>query len=171
MGGWVFVPLCCPFSHTVSDFDYFWIFGVFEPKGQMGFNFGNFPKFGVFASFCVPLGFLEFSWHLVVRDPGWSIWIPVRPLFHLLVHWDACCIQPLDFVFSWGACYFVFSSSPFVWSSWWWCTTHEFVRIHCRMTCESQSSMLLLKDMIIGGGLGIFMPTGTPRWMSMGRVG
>ena len=70
MGVWVFGPLCWPFLHTVPDFDYFWIFGVFEPKGQMGFNFGIFLKFGVFASFCVPLNFLEFSWHLVVRGPG-----------------------------------------------------------------------------------------------------
>ena len=59
MGVWVFGPLCWPFLHTVPDFIYFWIFGVFEPKGQMGFNFGIFLKFGVLTSFCVLPYFLK----------------------------------------------------------------------------------------------------------------
>ena len=67
---WVFGPLCWPFLHTVPDFVYFWIFGVFEPKGQMGFNFGIFPKFGFFASFCVLPWFLGFSWHNVGHGLG-----------------------------------------------------------------------------------------------------
>ena len=45
---WSFAPLCWSFLHTVSKLDYFWIFGVFVPKGQMGFNFESFLKFGVF---------------------------------------------------------------------------------------------------------------------------
>ena len=36
---WDFTPLCWPFLDRVSDFIYFWIFGVFRPKVQMGFNF------------------------------------------------------------------------------------------------------------------------------------
>ena len=66
---WDFTPLCWPFLHTVSDSFYFWIFGVFEPKGQMAFNFGIFPKFGVFTSFCVPY-FLKFSQNNVSSGLG-----------------------------------------------------------------------------------------------------
>ena len=70
---WDFAPLCWPFLHTVFDFVYFWIFGVFRPKGQMGFNFVNFPKFGVFTSFCVPPCFLRFffvtMWVMDLDDP------------------------------------------------------------------------------------------------------
>ena len=168
---WGFAPLCWLFLHTVFDFIYFWIFGVFVPKGQMGFNFNFFPKFGIFTSFCVLPYFLEFSWHNVVCGPWWSVWIIVRPILHLLLHWDACCIRPLDSVFGWGTCCFVFSSSPLSWSSWWWCATHEYVRVHCQMTWESRSSVVLPGVMIIGVGLGICMPTGTHHWMSMGRVG
>ena len=60
----------------VSDFIYFWIFGVFEPKGQMGFNFEIFPKFEVFTLFCVLPCFLEFlgtMWFVDLDDPfGYS---------------------------------------------------------------------------------------------------
>lgn len=70
MGAWVFESLCWPFLHTVSDFFYFQIFRVFSLKGQMGFNFKIFPKFGVFASFCVLPCFPRFSWHNVGRGPG-----------------------------------------------------------------------------------------------------
>ena len=69
----------------MPDFDYFWIFGVFEPKGQMGFNFRIFPKFGVFASFCMPTYFLEFSWHELGRGLEVSIWISIGPLLHFCV--------------------------------------------------------------------------------------
>ena len=41
----------------------------------------------------------------------------------------------------------------------------------CRVTCESRSSVVLSKGMIIRVGLGICMPMGTRHWMSMGRVG
>ena len=41
----------------------------------------------------------------------------------------------------------------------------------CQRTCRSRSSLVLLKVMIIGVGMGICMPTSTNRWMSMGRVG
>ena len=58
-----FEPLCWPFLHIVSNFIYFWIFGVFAPKGQMGFNFKIFPKFRVFISFCMPPYFLGVSSH------------------------------------------------------------------------------------------------------------
>jgi hypothetical protein len=67
---WDFAPLCWPFLHTVSDSIYFWIFGVFRPKGQMGFNFESFSKFEIFTSFCVPPCFLGFSWHNVSRGLG-----------------------------------------------------------------------------------------------------
>ena len=171
MGVWGFAPLCWLFFHTVSDLIYFWIFRVFVPKGQMGFNFGIFPKFGVFTSFCVPPYFLGFSWHIVVHGPGWSVWIPVRPLLHFVLHWDACSIRHPDYVsVDW---FLSLRSHPVLmfWSSWWWCTTHKYVRIHCRMTWESQSSVVLPEVMIIRVGLGICMPTSTHHWMSMGRVG
>ena len=67
---WDFASLCWPFLHTVLDSIYFWIFGVFVPKGQMGFNFESFPKFGAFTLFCVSPYFLRFSWHNVGRGPG-----------------------------------------------------------------------------------------------------
>ena len=70
---WNFVSLCWPFLHTVSDSIYFWIFGVFRPKGQMGFNFESFSKFGVLTSFCMPPYFLKFSWHDVGHGIGLSI--------------------------------------------------------------------------------------------------
>ena len=55
----------------MSDSFYFWSFGVFEPNGQMGFNFGFFPKFGVFTSFYVMpffLGFLGIVWFVDLDD-------------------------------------------------------------------------------------------------------
>ena len=58
---WDFAPLCWPFLHTVSDSIYFWIFGVFRPKGQMGFNFESFSNLGFLPRFaCRPVfsGFL-----------------------------------------------------------------------------------------------------------------
>ena len=69
---WDFTPLCWPFLHTVSDFIYFWIFGVFEPKGQMGFNFEVFQIFGVLPHFVcrlVFLGFLGTMWVVDLDDP------------------------------------------------------------------------------------------------------
>ena len=41
----------------------------------------------------------------------------------------------------------------------------------CWVTSESRSSVDLLEVMIIGVGMGVCMPTGTCRRMSMGRVG
>ena len=67
---WDFAPLCWPFLHTVFDSIYFWIFGIFVPYGQMGFNFISFSNLGFFTSFCVPPYFLMFSWHNVGRGPG-----------------------------------------------------------------------------------------------------
>ena len=84
---------------------YFWIFGVFVPKSQMGFNFVIFSKFGVFTSFCVPPYFLGFSWHNVGRGLGWSIWISIWPLLQVLLHWDACRSRTPDFLFGWVNCY------------------------------------------------------------------
>ena len=41
----------------------------------------------------------------------------------------------------------------------------------CRRTCGSRPSMPFLEVLIIGVGMGICMPTGTCRRMSMGSVG
>ena len=41
----------------------------------------------------------------------------------------------------------------------------------CRRTCESRPSMSFLEVLIIRFGMGVCMPTGTCRRMSMGRVG
>ena len=69
---WDFTPLCWPFLQTVSDSIYFWIFWIFVPKGQMGFNFESFPKFGVLPHFaCRPIfsGFLGTMWVMDLDDP------------------------------------------------------------------------------------------------------
>ena len=84
----------------MSELVYFWIFEVFVPKGQMGFNFGIFPEFGVFTSFCVPPCFLRFSWHELGRELRQSVWMSVGPLLHLV------CIGTRVSI------HFVFSSSP-----------------------------------------------------------
>ena len=41
----------------------------------------------------------------------------------------------------------------------------------CRRTCGSRPSMPFLEVLIIGVEMGVCMPTGTCRRMSMGRVG
>ena len=41
----------------------------------------------------------------------------------------------------------------------------------CQRTCGFRPSMPFLEVLIIGVGMGVCMPTGTCRWMSMGRVG
>ena len=90
---WGFTSLCWPFWHTVSELVYFWIFGVFVSKGQMGFNFGIFPEFGVFTSFCVPPYFLGFSWHKLSHGPRSSIWMSVKLLLHFCVALG-CVLHP-----------------------------------------------------------------------------
>ena len=72
MGVWVFGPLCWPFLHTVPDFFYFWIFEVFEPKGQMGFNFNFFQNLGFLPHFVccfVFSSFLGTMWFMDLDDP------------------------------------------------------------------------------------------------------
>ena len=106
MGVWVFAPLCWPFLHTVSDFIYFWIFGVFVPKGQMGFNFEFFSKFEIFTSFCVPPYFFSIffgtMWVVDLDDPfGYQS----DHCFTFMLHWDAYRICTLDLVFSWVMSY------------------------------------------------------------------
>ena len=69
------------------------------PKGQMGFNFESFPKFGVFTSFCVPpyfLSFLGIMWVVDLDDP-FGYQSDHFCMFMLL--WDACRSRTPDFVF------------------------------------------------------------------------
>ncbi len=96
---WGFALLCWPFFHTVFELDYFWIFGVFLPKGQIRFNFEVFLNLEIFTLFCMPPYFLEFSWHELGRGPRLSNWILVKPLLHLFFHWTACHIYTPDVVF------------------------------------------------------------------------
>ena len=77
----------------MSKLDFFEIFEVFVPKGQMGFNFEVFPKARVFTSFCVPPCFLGFSWHIVGHGRGSSVWMSVRPLFHFTIALG-CVLHP-----------------------------------------------------------------------------
>ena len=71
MGVWVFGP----FLHTVPDFVYFWIFGVLEPKGQMGFNFGFFSKI--------------WGFHLVLRVALFSqVFLALGGSWNWVIHLD-----------------------------------------------------------------------------------
>ena len=84
-----------------------------------------------------------------------------------------CCIGmrvasvlPSSFSVEW-LYVFVFIQS-LCWSSWWWCATHVYI---CQVTWGARSSVVFSEVVSIGVGLGVCMPTGTHRWMSMGMVG
>ena len=91
----------------------FWIFGVFVPKGQMGFNFESFPKFGVLPRFaCHPIffSFLGTMWFVDLDDPfGY-------PSDHVcaLCYIGMCVASVLLSRFWLSDFMFMFSSSPCV---------------------------------------------------------
>ena len=65
---WVFAPLCWSFLYTVSELNYFWIFGVFVPKGQMGFDFKVFDFLGFLPWFACHPVFSSFLGMMLFMD-------------------------------------------------------------------------------------------------------
>ena len=96
---WSFVPLCWSFLHMVSDFIYFMIFGVFEPKGQMGFYFESFQNLGFLPHFaCHPI-FSYFLGTMWVMDLDDLFGYQSNHYCTFMLHWDACRTCTPDFVF------------------------------------------------------------------------
>ena len=96
---WDFAPLCWPFLHTVSDFNYFWIFGFSVPKGRMGFNFNIFQNLGFLPCFvCHPI-FLSFLSTMWVMDLDDLFGYQLDHYYTFILHNDACCTCTPDFVF------------------------------------------------------------------------
>ena len=102
---WSFVPLCWLFWHTVFDFIYFWIFEVFVPKGQMGFNFAIFLNLRFLPHFACHLTFSSFLGTMWVVDLDDLFGYQSDHFCTFMLHWDACCIHTPDVVFGWVILY------------------------------------------------------------------
>lgn len=136
----------------------------------MGFDFKVFEFWVFYLNFATA----QFSRVFLAWCWSWT-WIIhrmlVRPLLHFFLYWDVCHIPP-KLVFGWV--FYCLCSHPtlVLWSSWWWCTTHEHMHMHLLGYLQGSISHLNFGwVMFIGVGLGICIPTSAHRWMSMGRVG
>ena len=91
----------------------FGFLGFFYPKAKWVLILNFFQICGFYLILCATL----FSRIFLPQSGSWNLMIHLdirQTTFASLLHWDACCIRPLDSIFGWGTCCFVFSSSPFV---------------------------------------------------------